>query len=1020
MNISAFTVRRPVLVCMATLIVMLVGIVSFTRIPVDLMPDTSVPTLSVTAGYPGAGPAEVEKLVTRPLEDALSSIEGLRHIQSTSNAGYCRVRLVFDWGADLEKVMRDTRELIAKVERRLPEDVETPALRKYDPNDLPVLVYGITSDDDPVGLTRKLEDEVVPLLTRIDGIGDVEVLGGSWLEVQVVTDLKKLKALKLSVSDIANVIKKQNFTVSAGSVETGMRRQDLRISADIDQLSELRHTLVQSYAEGDVFLSDVAMVELTPARVRSVSYVDGVRGLRLAVNKVAGANTVAVAQEVNRAIAQMQKRNPDVKFTEVFNTAIYIESSIKNVNFSALYGGVLAIFVLIVFLRNMRSALVIGISIPVSVIATFALIYFNGLSLNLMTIGGLALGVGMLVDNAIVVLENIMRLRHNGHSLFEASIKGGAEVQSSIIASTITTLIVFLPVIFMKGVTSLLFKELAIVVVFSMLVSLASAVLLIPTLASLLVRGSDDPETHVERGFWGVLARFFDRVEKRYVRILRESLKSRGWTITICLLLLGTAGVLIPKIGSEFMPSADTNEIRITATHARGTSQEVILESMLSIVNTLKADFPEVLHSMGYIRDDSENNRANINLLLVAPSERKETARALNYRIMERFSTMPGVSIRGYVPNSPFMPKLPNTTGNLAEIEIRGYNLDQFEPFALQLKASLEEIADVEEIQIPEYRKRSEKLVKIQKIKTAELGISLQTLSTEIKTYLSGLTAGNYLQDGIEYPIRLTVAGYRDVSPEDILTLTVNNKSDEPIMFNNLLHIEDYEGPARIDRDNRQRIMSLGVTLADTGRESFVLEEMEDALNTMPMPAGFSVALGGTYQQQKKSNRDLMISLVLVVLLIYMVMAAQFESLLHPFVIMFSVPLAAIGVLWMLYLTDTTFNMQSNMGCVMLAGIVVNNAILLVDQTNMLREQKMPMMEALLEAGRRRLRPILMTTATTVLGLLPLAIGMGDGGEAQAPMARAVMGGLLSSTFITLVLVPVLYSLFENRKKKQC
>lgn len=1020
MNISSFTVRRPVLVCMATLIVILVGLISFSRIPIDLMPDTSVPTLSVRASYPGAGPTEVEKLVTRPIEDALSSVEGLKYIQSTSRGGSSIIRLIFDWGADLEKVVRDAQQLIDKVERRLPEEVEKPQLRKYDPNDLPVLVYGITSDDDPVSLTRKLEDEVVPVLTRVDGIGDVDVIGGSYQEVQVIMDLKKLKALKLSVSDVANVIKKQNFTQSVGTIKTGLTRLNLRVAADIDKLWELRQTVVKTLDTGKVFLSDIAQVNLAAAQLRSISYVDGERGLRLAINKTPGANTVAVAKEVKRVIEQFKKRSSDYTFTEVFNTATYIESSIKNVNFSVIYGGGLAILVLLFFLRNLRSTLVISVSIPISVIATFALIYFNGLSLNLMTIGGLALGIGMLVDNAIVVLENIMRLRQSGLSLTDAAIQGGHEVQSSIIASTITTLIVFLPVIFMKGVTSLLFKELAIVVAFAMVVSLAAAILLIPTLSSLLIRDIDHSEKQPERGIWGVFARFFDRIEKRYIRILSEALRKKAWTLFLCLLLLGSALSLIPKIGTEFMPAADSDSLWITATVARGTPQEAIRESMVSIIHTLEADFPEVRHSMSYVRDDAENNRAYINLSLVAPSQRNRTAREIVSDINRHFATLPGISVRGRASRSPFTPKLPNTSGDLVEIEIRGYDLKKFDDVAIQVKERLEQIDGVEEIGIPLYRTREEKLVKIDKIKATELGIPLQTIAQEIHTTLSGLTAGKYLKDGLEYPIRLTVENAKEASPEDILSLTLNNRSDEPIMFSNLLKITNYEGPAQIKRDNRQRIMELNVSLEEGRGESFILEEMESTINTLPTPAGFSILLGGSYQQQKKSNRDLMISLGLVVLLIYMVMAAQFESLLHPFVIMFSVPLAAIGVLWMLFLTGTTFNMQSNMGCVMLAGIVVNNAILLVDQTNMLRGSGMEMSAAILEAGRRRLRPILMTTATTVLGLLPLALGLGDGGEAQAPMARAVMGGLLSSTFITLVLVPIIYSLFENRNKKKC
>jgi hydrophobic/amphiphilic exporter-1 (mainly G- bacteria), HAE1 family len=1017
MNISSFTVSRPVFVSMATLIIMLIGTVSFFRIPIELMPDTSVPTLSISARYSGAGPTDVEKLVTQPIEDALNSLEGLRFIQSYSESGSCQIRLVFDWGMDLDEAIRNVSQLIDRVERHLPEEVIKPTIRKYDPNDLPVLVYGVTTKENQAALTRKLEDEVFPILTRIEGVGEVDLLGETDLEVHVVFDLQKLKVLKLSVADVANIIRRENFSMSAGKIQTGIQQQGMRISTDVIELEELSDTIVKSLPTGVVFLKDVATISMEPERITSLSYVDGVRGLRLAISKTPGANTVKVASEVQKVIEQLQKRNRDFTITEVFNTAVYIERSIQNVNFSVLYGGFLAICVLVIFLRNFRSTLVIGVSIPISVIATFGLIYFSGLSLNLMTIGGLALGIGMLVDNAIVVLENIVRLRHTGLSVKEASIQGGSEVQSSIIASTITTLIVFLPVLFLEGVTSLLFKELAIVVAFAMLVSLASAILLIPTLTSLVIRRRDDPEKKVERGFWGVLARGFDKIEGIYVAVLKESLESRGWTIFIVCLVLACSALLIPRIGVEFMPRADSDQIQLSAYVARGTPMDEMKETMISIENTIKEEFPEVRHTLTFIRDDSDNNRASIGLLLTPPGERKESARELYNRIYQRFSTMPGVLVRGGVPRSPFTPRLPNSSGDLVEIEIRGYDLDLFEPVATQVKDAFEQIPGIEEVQIPAYRTRQEKLVKIRKIKTNELGIPFRTVADEIRTTLSGQTAGFYIKGGVEYPIRLLVKDYDTIRPEDILSMTVNNRSDEPISFSNIIDIVDYEGPARIEHDNRQRIIKLDVDFSVDKGESFILKEMEATLNEMTFSSGFSVVLGGNYQQQKESNRNLMMSLVLVVMLVYMVMAAQFESLKHPFVIMFSVPMAAIGVLWMLYLTGTTFNMQSNMGCVMLAGIVVNNAILLVDQTNALRERKVALFEALVEAGRRRLRPILMTTATTVLGLLPLAIGLGEGGEAQAPMARVVLGGLLSSTFITLILVPVVYSLFERKTK---
>lgn len=1012
MSVSKFIVTRPIFVSMIALIVVLMGCIAFLRIPIELMPDTTVPTLTVRVNVNGTSPTEIEKNITRPIEDTLSSLEGLKNITSSSRSGRCFIRLIFDWGVDISEAQREVLQRVAKIEKDLPPEASTIFVQKYDANDLPLLVFGITSEISIPNITNLLEDQLLPILMRIEGVSNVDIWGGTEREVQVSMDLKKLKALKLSITEIANILKKKNFTLSAGTITTGNTRTTLRIAADINRIWKLRNLVIKNNDDGNIFLNDIATVRLIPRKNNHISYVNGERGLRIALYKSSGSNTVKVAKNAIQVIERFHKANQKFSYTEIFNTSIYVENSINNVLFSVLYGGILAIVVLIVFLRNLRSTLVIGISIPISVIATFALLYFNDLTLNLMTIGGLGLGIGMLVDNAIVVLENIMRLRKKGLSVLEAAIQGPREVRSSVIASTITTLIVFLPVIFIQGVTSLLFKELAIVIIFSMLVSLIVAIFLIPTLSALLLSKTEKIK---EKGIWRFFEQGFEWVDFKYNEILKTSLENRFSTLFICFLLFVSALVLIPRIGSEFMPYADPGEVRVYANMGKGTPMEVMEENMLHMVQVIKSEFPEVKNSMAYIRDATESNWAFINLSLVSAKERSMSAKQILSKIRERFHSLLGVKVSGRVPKSPFVPKMPNSSGNNIDIEIRGYNLNRFFPIALQLKERLETLEGIEEVNVPEERTKNEKLIVADRQKISDLGLSLPSLATEIKTLTTGLQGGKLIDRGEEYKIRIQAKENENLTSEDILSMSVYNKYEEPIMMSNLVRVEDYVGPDRIERDSRQRILRLGIETNDFINESVTVQEIQELLQDFPTPAGFGILIGGNYQEQIESNRDLATSLILVILLVYMVMAAQFESLIDPFIIMFSVPMAAIGVLWILYLTNTTFNMQSNIGCVMLAGIVVNNAILLVHQANEIGKTKRSAKESIVLAAKQRLRPILITTTTTILGLTPIALGFGDGGEAQAPMARAVLGGLISSTFITLVLVPIIYSFFKKK-----
>ncbi len=1026
MNLPRFSVHRPIFTSMVTLMVLVIGAVSVSRLPIDFLPDVELPSLSIRTEYENASPEVMERLITQVVEEAVAVVPGVKEITSVSAEGISDVRVAFTWGTDIDAATNDVRDRLDREADEMPEEVTRPQIRKFDVASFPVVVLGVTSKLDPVELTELVDKQVQYRFERLNGVASVDLFGSYDREVRISLDPARLKALNLPLNQIISALRDANLDLPAGEIDEGRFEVALRAPAEFRDLEEIRRTVVANRQGAPVTLEQIATVEDTYQRVRRIVRINGERGLRLGIRKQADANTVEVA---NRALAEMENVNrdfPQITVTSVLNQGNFIERSIDNLANSVLYGGMLAIIVLLFFLRSLRSTIVIALAIPISIIATFAMIYLAGFTLNLMTLGGLALGVGMMVDNSIVVLENIFRRRQElGEASEIAAVRGTAEVGPAIVASTLTTLVIFLPLVFVRGVAGVLFAELAYVIVFSLLCSLAVALSLVPMLASKLLGEADASalatSTAKAQQRPSLAQRFFDGMDNAYRDLLHGVLRHRLLTIGVSLLLLALCGLLGGHIGTEFMPPSDEGEVRVNGEMEVATRLELVDERSRRIEDIVAANVPEAVSMVASIgpsffrADAGAATELRIALVPVSERERSNTQVADDLR-KKLAGQVPGMTIRTRAPQGQFL--LDRILGGDAglSVEVRGFDLPVLELLAQRAAQVMQDVPGVTDVKVSREAGAPQALLRIDRDKTAAVGLTVRQVAEALETAVAGSRAGEYRTQGDSYRILVQLADAQSLQIDEILDLTLRVPSGQDVALRNLVSVNNGTGPTVIDRKDQQRLIA--VTANIEGRDLGTLAaELQDKLHDIPRPVGYDLLVAGNFEEQQEAFAELLVSLALSLVLVYMVMACQYESLRDPLVVMFSVPLAAVGVVITLFLTETTFNLQSFIGTIMLGGIVVNNAILLVDQAGQLmRQEKWSVRDAVAEAGRRRLRPILMTTLTTILGLLPLALGIGEGADAQAPLARAVVGGLTGSTLITLVLIPAVFSLFHPQR----
>jgi HAE1 family hydrophobic/amphiphilic exporter-1 len=1022
MAIYDTSIRRPVATAMTFLVVIVIGVVSFGYLPVDLLPEIEYPRLTVYTNYPNVGPEEVEKIITDPVANAVSGVPNVERMTSRSEEGGSRVSLEFAQGTDLNAAANDVRAALDRIRDDLPVEAEPPGIWKFDPNQQEIVTIAVESSRHMESLTRMLERDLAKRFEQIPGVGTLNIQGGIYREIRVNLDRDRLKAFDLSAAQVQQAISQSNVALPGGNVKEGLSDLYVRTQGEYQSLDQIRRTVVTTMDGSPVRVQDVADVVDGYEDLQRIAELNGVPVVRLEIQKQSGANTVTVAEQIREEVERINASRSDVKLTVVSDQSEFIRTSIDNVQNSAIWGSLLAILVLYLFLRNGSTTFIIALSIPISIIATFGLLFFNDLTLNQMTFGGLALGVGLIVDNAIVVLENIIRQREeNGRSLAEAASVGTREVAGAIIASTLTTSVIFLPLVFARTTTADLFQSLALVVVFALVCSLFVALTLVPMMASRFLtidKGEGTAEQDASKSWF---QRAFAAAENRYAALIRTALARRAWVFGTTVVLLGGALALWPLISVELAPQTDANEIDVDLDMAQGTNIAVVMEYLDELERRVKPLLPE---------DDMENFAkqvqpwgAEVEIRLKSAGERSVNSFKLADEIRDEvIGQVPGADVRVSAQSGLWILRRIFSVGGGTEalqVELRGYDLEQAYSIGQRIRSRLEAVDGVASVRVGRREGRPEQNIRFLRDKISSLGLTTEEVARAVQTNVGGSRAAVYRTGGEQFPITVRLRPEDRLSVNDLDNVSIRTPTGESVPVSTLVTMDRGRGPTEIRRINGQRVTYISATLTSNAVLGEVVERSRRALSDLSLPEGFSIAFGGEYREQQKAQTDFLIAILMALVLIYMVMAGQFERFLDPLIVMFSVPLVLVGILPTLVLTNTTVNIQSVMGLVMLIGIVVNNAIVLVDYINLMRRERgLDLQEAVAEAGRLRLRPILMTTLTTILGLLPLALGIGAGAEIQAALARVVIGGLTASTLITLVLIPVAYVSVEHLARR--
>ena len=1017
MSLPEFSINRPVTVLMAVMVCLLLGGISFVQIPVDLMPEIDSPSITITTDYEGVAPEEVETLISRPMEQIVSSAPGVERVSSTSSEGRSSVGVEFSYGMDIEVATDEVRSRLDRGRRGLPDDVEPPTIFKFDVTQFPIMFLTMATDElDAKELRTFAEKSILYRFERVKGVGQVRIGGGLRREIHVDLNLEKLRALDLSVAQVVNTIRAENLNRPVGPVKEGRFDVLLRTSGEFNSVDQILNVALTSRDGVPVYVRDVAEVKDSHQDIRHYVGVNGKPALRLIMFKQSGANTVKISEAVWAEVANISKDYPHIQIDKTMDTADFINSAINNVKTAAGAGAVLAVVVLLFFLRSFSSTMIIGAAIPISVISTFALMYFNGFTLNTVSFGGLALGVGMLVDNAIVVLENIYRHREKGKSGREAALIGSSQVAMAITASTFTTIAVFVPVLFMGGYSAQTFEQLAYVVSFALLCSLFVGLTVVPALCSKFL-GSGQSSLRI----FNPLEKAMTSLSSSYSRGIDWSLSNRGLVTLVAAGSFGCSIWLAEFVGVELEPQVDDGQIRVNVELESGTRAEVTKEMIDKMEALIVERVPEIDYIMTEAGSDSpfraaSTHRGEMRITLSEPSMRDRNALAITNQIRPMLSNMaPGVQVRTRVSGGSFGRRRGGSGGSdRLQVAIRGYSPDTTQALALQVRDAMLTVKGVAESEISRSPGTPEMLVRVDRLKAASLGMSVAQIADTLETAVGGRRTSFYREEGDEYDIVVRLREEDRLELSQVGRIPLRTPGGELIYADQVVQMQRQEGPVEINRVDQERIIYVSGTIADRDLGS-IIADLEVELAKINRPDGYEFEFGGEWQDQQEAFRELLFAAILALILVYMVMAAQFESLRDPFIILFSIPLAAIGVVTMLVATGTTFNMQGFLGVIVLLGIVVNNAIVLIDYTNQLRrDHGYGIRKAVITAGERRLRPILMTTVTTVLGLSPMALGIGEGSELQVPMARVVIGGLMTSTLITLVFIPVVYSTLEE------
>jgi len=1031
MNLPEFGVRRPVMTMMIFMAILIIGIVALTQLPIDLMPKIEMPTMSVITLYPGASAEDVEKLVTEVIESRVATVSHIKEVLSTSEENVSSVIMRFEWGTDLNEAADDVRQNLEFAKQYLPDDAEKPRLIKFNLSMMPVVILGATADESYSRLYYLIDDELCDPLKRLPGVASTVIMGGEEREIQVNLDHHRLEAYHLSVNQITSILAAENLTLSTGSIKVGRTEYSLRVPGEFNNPDQVRNVVVGNVNSVPVYLRDVAEVKDSFKDVDRRIRLDRKPGLLVMVQKQSGENTVKIANEIRKALPEISKKlPPDVKVSIAIDTSDFIKRSISSLATTVGWALLFVVLVVFLFLREIRGSFIVAVTIPFSLIIAFIFLYVGDYTINIVSLSAIAIAIGMVVDNAIVIYENIYRHRTE---MFEhrreASVFGASEVGLAVAASTVTTVAIFFPIIFIPGITGTMFKELAFAVMIVLAASLFSALTLTPMLSSQVMRVpvSSGKKKGFLQKFHDYTERWFRGLENTYKNILQWALGHRKITVGIGLGVFIISLLMLRLVGTEFMPTMDQGEFMGTIELPVGTRVEATDEVMERIEEIIEKDVPEkelIFARCGISQTGMETmmgSRADTNIImvggkLVPKKQRKRSEREIEYLLTKKVSAIPGIRTVDFSPQD-MVQQLQGSSEKPVSVEVFGDDLEKTDEVALKIKNLMSKISGITDITVSREKGKPELWVKVDRDKASALGLNVAQIAGTLRTKFYGSTATKFREGGKEYDVFVRLREEDRKSLADIYNTFVTSPAGKQIPISSIATIVETRGPLVLERKNQERVVYVGGALYKRSLGS-VVKDIKRGLSRLKIPDGVDVKIAGSAQDQAESFRYLLMALILGIVLIYMVMAAQFESLLDPFIIMFSVPFAITGVIWALFITGKTLNIISFIGMIMLVGIVVNNAIVLVDYTNILRARGISLREAILTSGGRRLRPILMTALTTIFALLPLALSRGEGSEMWSPLAISVIGGLLVSTIVTLIFVPTLYSILEERIKK--
>ena len=1040
MILPKFAIKRPVTVYMIFFAIIILGVISFRQLSIDLLPDFSFPMAVVITNYPGAGPSEIESMLTRPIERALSATKDLKEMNSYSVEEFSAVMMQFEWGSDMDVAASDIREKIDIIKTMLPNGTENPMIVKFDLSMMPVMVLGVSSDNLPLDKLRYIaEENVEPQLERLIGVAAASPMGGLEREIKVELNRQAMESSGLSIEQIIGAIGASNLNLPGGHLKTGTNDYILRTVGQFKKVNELENIVVGSKNGAPIYLRSVSKINDSFKEKTSSLKVNGRNSVVISVQKSPGANTVVVCGRIKKALEKLGKDLPEgVKITTIADNSVFIKQSISQTERSAAEGAFLAVIIILLFLRSISSTAIVSTAIPISLITAFILMYFGKMTLNIVTLGGLALGVGRLVDDAIVVIESIYRHRHQKDDPAAAAVEGTSEVSLAVLASTITTIVVFVPILFVTGMAGIMFKPMAYTVVISLGASYFVAMILIPLLSSKFLKKIPEEDAVIRRteGFKNFIEQirtglWMKRVDDLYHRVLRWALENKRKVVVIVIASFIVTLPLVAFIGTEFVPASDEGEFTISFKLPVGTKLEKTVETVDRVEKIIKENVPEVesvyvmtgVEGKGFMAlrsifsDITGPHCSSMRVALVKRSLRSRSVDQIVEILRKKLADIPDADIK--FSAGGLMAHMSGTTNSPITVEIRGFDMDIAKRIADDLVKMGKGIKGMRDMKINREQGMPELQLEINRDKASALGLSVAQVGKTVQSNIDGATASLYRDDvlGKEFDITVQLRGSDRAGSPDLGNVFVTSPFGKQIALSNIARVIKGVGPIKIERKNQERILL--VTAQTFGvPPGTVAAELEKRINKdILIPSNFTVSVAGSYKDQMEAFKNLLFALLLSITLVYMVMAAQFESFFDPFIIMFSVPLGIIGVVWGLFLTGHTLSVISFIGIIMMSGIVVSNAILLVDYTNTLRSRGMELEEAVITAGRTRLRPVLMTTLTTVVGMIPLALGIGEGSEMAAPMAVSVVGGLVVSTVLTLIFIPTLYVIVERRIK---